>query len=397
MDTLKVDDKFIYSSYSPYKEVKRFWDSNIAKYEGFESIVIYGLGLGYHVFELLKRVDNKFNIYIFDFDEEVYGILKNEIDFRVLDNNKNIHLFIGYTQENLLEFKTKIDALSNFVLVESILKCMPVELENIQEALYNYKIGEKAIESFSSKIKECEEANSKLSCYSISDFIEQYRENSKPILLVASGPSLTLDVVEYIKKVREKIKVFCVSRSLRFLVDNGVIPDMTCLIDCQDIVQEHFEGLEKLQVPLAFLSSGNSKAVSSYLGPKYIFFNEKRASNSFVFTGKSVAIANLDIGIRCTSSFLVFVGQDLGYINNSSHSEGVKCSYDNLGKINFAIKKVKDINGEYIHTTRGYLLFKKNIEKLIEGAKNLKFYNLSNGAMIKGTKVVSFKDLDELI
>jgi len=64
----------------------------------------------------------------------------------------------------------------------------------------------------------------------IEDYFKKYKLNDKPILILPGGPS-TEKYVTSIKKYRNKIYLFSVGRSLKFLRDYNIIPDNSIIID----------------------------------------------------------------------------------------------------------------------------------------------------------------------
>ena len=87
----------------------------------------------------------------------------------------------------------------------------------------------------------------------------------------------------------------------------------------------------------------------------------------------------------------------MAYKDNKTHADGFEEMYEVEDKvtINNKTKKVIGVSGETLNTNRGYLIFKDNIEKLIEANKDIEFYNCSLGAEIKGAKSISMKQLFE--
>lgn len=53
--TLKVNNKFLYSKFYPVKDAEKFIENNKKLILNTKYIVMYGLGLGYHAKEILKK------------------------------------------------------------------------------------------------------------------------------------------------------------------------------------------------------------------------------------------------------------------------------------------------------------------------------------------------------
>ena len=90
-------------------------------------------------------------------------------------------------------------------------------------------------------------------------------------------------------------------------------------------------------------------------------------------------------------------GQDLALIDNKTHNS----SFDDLYaldkrevKSNESAPRVKSVDGNMLETKSGYLIFKRNIEEIIEKNPQVTFYNCSKGAMIQGTVAIEFNKLN---
>lgn len=174
---------------------------------------------------------------------------------------------------------------------------------------------------------------------------------------------------------------------------NGLEPDMVCITDCQEIVYEQFRGYENLSIPLCFLNTASHLAVSKYNGPKYIFYNQLKDQNTVIDTGKSVATAILSIAIKGGANPIVFVGQDLAFVDNKTHTASYTEMYsiDNTVSEDGNYKKVLGVDGTYLKTTTSLLNFKYWIEKAIALNPGIRFINASKGAQIKGAPAMSLK------
>ncbi|WP_242852359.1 hypothetical protein [Clostridium butyricum] len=71
--TLKYDGKYIHSRYNPIKEAEQFVNGN-RDLLNKNKILVYGVGLGYHINEILKR--NNLVIYVFEWNEEIIKYCK---------------------------------------------------------------------------------------------------------------------------------------------------------------------------------------------------------------------------------------------------------------------------------------------------------------------------------
>ncbi|EQB87113.1 hypothetical protein J2Z44_001617 [Clostridium punense] len=390
--TITVDGVFLHSKYNPISEANTYVKSNENIYINEEKAVVYGIGCGYHIKALLENTDLNCKILIFDFDKEVFNISKLNGFLDEIISNPRVQIFIGYNYENLHSLTKALSNCKDILIWKPSLKVLQEEYNDIKGIIKDFQISKLAISKYSSLMEENYQENMKVPCRKIDGFIQENTLEKKPIILVAAGPSLEL-VVEELKQLYGKIRIFAVGRALKFLMENGIKPDMICIIDPIDkIYFEQLKGFETLDVPLCFLSTANNLAVKNYKGPKYIFFNEEKMGTIKIDTGKSVATAVLDIAIKIGANPIIFVGQDLAYFNNKTHSGEAENHQNNI-----KYKTILGINGEMLSTTEGMLSFKRWIERKIQQNPDTTFINCSKGAKIIGAPAKDFADITHML
>lgn len=382
--SLAVNNILLHSMYHPLKEA-----SNFAKYREDEikskkNIVIYGVGLGYHVLELLKLIDEKSTVDLYDIDEEIVEIAMEHGVLKEILKDNRIRFFHGYNQEILVDLSLIIKKSDIFIVFKPAVRVLAKDYIKFKEAMDRFEIGVIGLKKFGKMAQDNFILNSKIHYNTIEKFFENFSVNGRPIVLVASGPSLSLNI-EKLKEIRGKVNIFAVGSALRALMNAGIKPDMIAIMDPQEIVYNQIKGYETLDVPLCFLSTASNLAVIKYKGPEFIFYNEDNKNSMVIQTGRSVATAVLEIAIKAGANTIIFVGQDLAYLNNKAHCDDYAHAHfdDTLNKN--TNKLVEGINGSMLSTTTGLLYFKKWIEDKILANPKVKFINSSAGARIKGT------------
>ncbi|MDD7794617.1 motility associated factor glycosyltransferase family protein [Clostridium sp. 'White wine YQ'] len=391
--TLSINNVLLHSKYNPIKEAEKFIESNIDKIRNIKNIVVYGIGLGYHLKAMLNIINEDCNIFAFDADMEV---IKKSNELKMLDelkNDKRVHLFCGFSKEFLINLSEKMNLVEDIIIYKPSVRTLSPEYENLIIILNSYEISKIGIMRYGEKLKENYNNNLLENYHNFKEFLDTKQFNDKPIVIAAGGPSLE-EVLVDLKTNRDKFYVFSLGRTIDILMKNGIKPDIMSIIDPDDIVYDQIKDYINLDIPLCFLSTACNKAVKNYMGPKYMFFNDKDDSNRdgiIVRTGKSVAVATLDIAIKSGVKKVILAGQDLAYINNKSHAGDNEEDKDN--SFVEGIKKVLGINGEMLSTTSVLLGFKRNIEVLIDENPKIQFINCSKGAKIKGTIEKEFKEI----
>lgn len=379
---LKVDNKFVYSKFYPIKDAERFIENNKELYLNKKHVVMYGLGFGYHVKELLKRIPLDSKVFLFDLDVEIHDIANK---YNLLENIKKdnrVKIILGNNKNFYMEFTNKISLVEDIIVYEPLLKALEDKYNDFKESIKSYKIAKINLEKFQPVMEENEEINIKNNYNTIGEFFKTFKLENKPIVIASAGPSLEKDL-NTMKEKREHIKIFAVGRTLDILMKNGIKPDAITILDPQEIVYNQIRGYEDLDVPLCFLSTGSRWAVQAYKGPKYMFFNKEciwNKENIIVETGKTVAIPTIDLAIKAGGDKIILCGQDMAFVDSKFHA-GDK---DNIEESN-SYQKVFGVDGNYLDTTSGMLEFKKGIERLIKMNTNIQFINSSRGAKIEGT------------
>lgn len=380
--SLAVNNILLHSMYYPLKEAYNFAEYRAYEIKNKNHIVIYGVGLGYHIIELLKLIDEKSIVDLFDIDEEIveiakeYGVLKE-----ILKDNR-IRFFHGYSEKFMSSLSECIKQSDDFIVFKPALRVLVKEYTSFKEAMDRFEIGVIELERHGKLAQENLVLNNKIQYNTIEKFYESYNIKDKAVVIVGAGPSLSLNI-EKLVKIRNKVNIFAVGSALRPLMRASIEPDMVTIIDPQEIVYNQIQGYENLDIPLCFLSTASNLTITKYNGPKFKFYNSKTENENIIIeTGKSVATAALSIAIKGGANPIIFVGQDLAYLNNKAH-----CDDYTHGDyvISSLAKKVKGVDGSMLNTTAGWLYFKKWIEDKIAQNPQIRFINSSAGARIKGT------------
>ncbi|MBZ9624573.1 DUF115 domain-containing protein [Clostridium sp. FP2] len=377
--TLLVEKNFLHSKYYPIKEGQKFIELNEKFYKNKEVVMVYGLGLGYHIKELLKKCNEKCRVYIFDADKEILDIADGLGNLEDIRKDKKVEIFDNYSQKFLQDFVRISELVDDILIYKPSVKLLSDKYMPLKNTLEDYNVAKLAVEAFSEVMSENCEHNLRLKTPTIKEFFNRIKVKGEKVIVVSAGPSLDYNI-NTLKKLNGKVKVFSVGRALGTLMENGIKPDMITIIDSQELVYNQLKGYENLDIPLCFLSTASRWAVEKYNGPKYMFYNEKNEDDIIINTGKTVAVATLDIAIKGGAKEIIFVGQDLGFLDNKSHA-GI---FNNVPE-DGVYKKVLSVNGNMIKTNDGYMYFKRQIEKEIEENPNVRFINCSKGAKIKGT------------
>lgn len=385
--TIKYDNKYIHSKYDPMREAHQLIEANI-KLVSKEIIVVYGLGLGYHVDVLLEKINSQVKVYVFEYNMSLIECCA-KINNKVFQY-KNVNI-IGSNDNEFYEKLAKYLGKAGDILIHRpSLETIKLSNESLYNLIDDYSLIKQSDEYNEQLIrlgKENYEINIKQNYKRINEFIDLHKDSAKPYIITASGPSLDGEL-ELLKANREKFNIISVGSSLRALMEKNIRPDAVVISDGKEGVRKQFTGYENENIPLCFYAKASRWAVSDYKGPKFIFNATNCESEINIATEGTVAVSAIDIAVKCKAKKIIFLGQDLAFVNDKSHTEvfektyGYRDEYANRNKI----RTVKSVDGSRINTAQGYIRFKFKIERLIRKNPYVEFINCSKGAFIEGAE-----------
>ena len=383
--TIKCNGKYMHSKYNPIKEAEQFLE-NSGELLQKNKIVVYGIGLGYHIIEILKKYSGM--IYAFEWNEDIIHYCK-KVNGQIFSNSR-VKLISSKDEKFYEELAELLNEVGDILIHKQSLYTIKDSNEQLYNLLNDFSTKRQLIEinkNTSYKYDENYEKNQKLKYGKINELIDAMHDANKPIAIIAAGPSLD-NQLKYLKKYRDKFIVFTVGSALRTVIENDIYPDAIFLIDGSSQMKNQFIGFENLNIPLCFSAYASNEAVSIYNGPKYIF-NDK--DDNEINTGGSVAIAALSMATKCKPKEIIFLGQDLALIDGKNHVVSYEKMHIDKKYDEYKLIEVDGVNGTKVKTMRAYILFRNSIERIIKANPYIKFINCSKGVLIKGTNSMDFK------
>ncbi|AZR73893.1 hypothetical protein BBF96_11135 [Anoxybacter fermentans] len=392
----------LHSIYAPLREAAKFIHSRKKEIDKAKAILVYGLGMGYHLKELEKYLTPNKKVYVLEmnpkilkYTKQVFSISeykKRGFIFLVSDNLNKVKSFISnlITEYNKDEFLLLIHQPSLKIIPEN---CLP-----IRHLLEDWEIKRETFDRYS----EVMEKNFEENILRIKDyyFIEPFKNKFKdiPIVIVSAGPSLKYNK-HHLLELKGKALIFAVGSVVKLLVKMGLIPDCMVITDPHLSVCRQIENLD-LEIPLFFFPTIQPQIVQNYKGPKVVLFQKgfeksenlaRKCSFTLIETGGSVATTALELAIYFGGNPIIFVGQDLAYTEGKSHVEG-STSYQFKPRLNS--RWVKGINGELISTGKNLSIYLKWIENKIFQNPHIQFIDATEGgAYIEGTQILSLEQV----
>jgi len=420
--TLSVnkDGKIIYmhSKYNPIRETNAIVDD----YEDVEedgNVIFYGVGLGYHIDEFLRKYPNV-NYYIYEpIPEVLYAYLSNK-SLKELPSKNLMDIMVGLDEQEISTFLSRfIDKnRSNVQIVELPIhkQIFPDEykkfLKLFKDMIKDKRSGIHADYAFQKRwiINSMKNFGDVISTPNIiMEKKDQFK--GKPAILVAAGPSLN-EEIKNLKYIKENglAYIFSVGSAINSLIYHNMYPDASTTYDPKEVNQKVFAKVKEKgikDIPMIFGSSVGYETIEDYPGKKYhmitsqdtvanYFLKMEESDNmAIVLDAPSIAVVTLQLLYNLGFGPIILVGQNLAYKGKKRHSEGVYYSSEvSEEEIKNGIW-VKDVYGKEVLTNEGYNSMRSQMELYIKEFTNLEVINTTKGgANIDGT---TFMELEEVM
>lgn len=390
---------FLYSKYDPIRDSKIFaeeeYDKNIDQY------LVYGLGFGYHITQLenlLNQNGRGYHIYIIECNSEIYKLAMENVDLDGITKNENISLVLMENNKQSYNKLNEILVLENMKISIHIpsLNIIPDEFIELKYLLEEFQMKKATIDKTSSVLSENFKVNIKNFDENVDVLFDKFK--GRPLYLVSAGPSLDKNIHE-LKNINDNGIVLSVARAVRPLLAANIIPNFIVVSDSSRyLFSRQLKGLD-IEVPIFVLSTCDKNVMLNYKGKKYIALQQgyfsaeeyaREVNSSTVTTGGSVATTGLDIAIRMGCNPIVFVGQDLAFTDNQTHSKNT-FSRGVIESKN--LRDISDIHGNTIQTSKNLYIYLRWIQNRVAEEKGITFIDATEGgARIKGTKIMNLRD-----
>lgn len=392
-----VDKKGMYyyhSNVNPMKEAAEF-----ASYYynlGCEEYVIWGLGLGYHIQELI-RLDNGIKLTIYESDLDVIYHCMNAVDMSMSLTLPNVRLVYDPDFSKIVPVLGEIT--EGFILHAPSLR--HITNERIREQMEQFFMRDSGKRNAAVLF----ESNSRDNLRNYDGYVDELKSEfqGKDVIIVAAGPSLDKNV-ELLKHKKSNTIILAVETVFRKLLSLGIDVDYMIVTDANGRIYNHIAGLEDEQVPMLYLATACKGFAKNYQGKKYLICQngyekaEKIAEKKgwqLYETGGSVSTTALDVCIRLGCARIAFIGLDLAYTDNLAHAEGT--SRREAGDTK-DMQKVPAVNGGTVPASKVFMIYNRWIrERVKKEDVHMKVYDATEGgAIIEGLEVITLKNYLEM-
>lgn len=418
-DTLVLKDNetaYFHSKYDPTIVARNFGIKIQKEANKAIAFAYMGLGLGYEVIEIFKYTNSERPLIIYENNYELIERFLNSYDLE--DIKEDGKLIITYTVDSFIGELQKYVDVNNVVglkhyynfsfkkyLSESYDQVYPM----LEKSILGMSINRNTL--ISNRIEWFINSRKNIPVLFESKLINRAGDTFKgvPAIIVAAGPSLK-ENIEFLRQAKGKFLIICVNTAYMALVKNNIEPDFVCAIDGKDFIAQPYEGM-RIEAPIIYAMQVNPKfmklcdretvllTTDGCTTVQNILLDKNDVELSHLDTGGSVANTTYSIFTLLGCDPIVFVGQDLAFSGDYTHS---KDSGQSKGKVSEldknSITSVKGNSGEMLKTSvqyKSYLQwFEAKIKLARESGSKTEYINTSiNGAHIEGTKVMALEEV----
>lgn len=388
----------------------------------YNSYIVLGIGLGYHVKELLNMYAPQ--IIVAESDINMLMLALMNMEFEELEDGRlqiiydkdytELATYItGERDEKIVIYAPELKNAMNINEQQlSILSDIKSEndISDIlkEELLKKKRIYEKIKQVFirESSVRNNEKRMNLNFKYNIANCIHYVDEiedrfKGKKVIIVAAGPSLDKNVeqLKTIDRKTDEYVILAVGTVYKKLLNMGIKPDYVIIIEANESIISQISGVEDTEVPLLILSTAYRELARKYQGKKYLIDqyeydhaedHAQKYGYKLYSTGGSVTTTATSVAITLGARTIIFIGFDLSYPDGISHADGTsdKKKLDTTGFVG-----VESIDGTIVYATNVFIIYRNWIENEIKKHPNIEFIDATEGgAKIAGTKIMSLED-----
>jgi len=423
--TIKYKGVFIHDPEQPIQEAIDVFEQQILP--AFDHVhLVFGIGLGYGIEQLLKRSEGKITVY--EPDMPFLRFILENIDLSMHFDTGRV--WMAAHQMDLLQMiSTRIygDHRLDAYVLRSYAYLMHEQIPDLMKRIL--EVGGNFVQDFNTgkhfHHKWLEQFLINCPYFAEYDNIDELVGlfPEKPAIVISRGPSLDADL-QSIKQLRDSAVLIAVGGALRHLWKADITPDFALFYDANGM-KEQLHGLpEEFLSKITFLLSPFTSPCC-YEAPaahKLVFLGQNngvfarfldRAFNQDSYRidgGGTVSLIGFQVAQAMGCNPIVLAGQDLAFPEDKVYAGGTMVKQDAQGRI--ALDKTDELytaptkmatvqgqNGETLRTFAAFLSYIRHFEELAEKNKRrdkpLQLFNTSlGGAKIDG---YTLKNMAEFI
>jgi hypothetical protein len=414
----------LHSKYDPRKEARRLVGEVDPK--GLQGFLVLGFGMGYHLEELLEPASPEAEVVVLERDPAVIRAAAELRDLRAVFADRRVTWLVGRDRKEVYQ----ILRIRQQSLMSTALRILAHTPSTALDPEY-YQEARKAIRDFvlsgeitmrtqfnlarKSVLNEMRNLPRYVGCPSVAELREIYK--GRPGVVVAAGPSLQKNI-DQLPGARGRAVIIACDVVLKPLLERGVVPHFTTIVDFQGQTKKFFETLPpEVDTRLVSVGAAFHGTVDFYPGPKcfcgdplldYFLGPVARPMGGYQ-SGGHVGHFSFQLAGMLGLDPVAFVGQDLAFPHNITHLGGTPIhedwqnernrfftlemrEFEHLVRRRTQLMTVEDQEGNEVFTERSFYHYLRDLELAIRDARHRTVDCTEGGARKEGAEPTRLAD-----
>ncbi len=415
---------WLHSRYNPDTEGVRFADG--VDLEDKFCVVVFGLGLGYHVRALHARLRGDAFIVVVEPSMATIATALTSVDLsETIQSGKLVivtRLDKNHLHERLKPHMTLMMLGAKFVTHQASHQIAPEFYKAARQAVTDFIAYARMtlLTLVGNSEVTCRNIAYNLPSYASTPPIDVLRDRFKgyPGVVVSGGPSLRKNI-DLLSEFKGK-GILCAVQSLfKPLAQRGVMPDFVTSLDFHAISKQFFHGIEDFgDVHLIAEPKVSWHVLEQYKGPVSLLYSDfaekligpELARRDGLPAGATVAHLAFYLLQYMGCDPIVFVGQDLAFSGHCFYVPGVETHNTWRSEINRfnsmetkewerivrnrpILRKIKDVEGRDVFTDDLLFTYLEQFERDFATSKAKVIDATEGGARMTGTEIMPLRDV----
>lgn len=399
------------SAYRPLQEAVKWADQYAFQNIGI-NVLMFGLGNGIFVRELLKRLGNDSRLFLVEPEEEILSAVLETEDISDILEDTRLFLYVGGDYEK--EFRGVAEVAISWDNLSTQIRCEHPGYKKLCTEEYNHfwdivkrvnevvftktntnaHFGQIAVGNVLSNISFVRESNY------ISELIGKIPEEL-PVVVVAAGPSLDKNV-EKLREMENHALIIATDTAIRILEKRGLPYDCIVTIDPQKPPEYMTDYPGCAKKPLFLYAEARKEIAQFHTGrkiwmPDSVYLDNVYRKTGFWWpehnSGGSVATSAFWLAKMLGLKNIVLIGQDLAFQGEKTHAGG---HVDHIRDEERGIQEVEGIDGGKVKSRFDWVYYLQWFEEQIQKYPELNVIDATEGgALIHGSKVMTLSEVIE--
>ena len=397
------------SAYRPLQEVVRWAEQYEFQNIGV-NVLMFGLGNGLFVRELLKRLAKGRKLFLVEPSREIFSFVLEKEDISDILEDDRFHLYVGDEYEEI--FKDEVGKVVNWDNLSTQIRCEHPGYQKLFNQEYhqfwdavdrinnvvvtrantNAYFAHRAVDNVLHNISFIKESNY------ITELAGKIPKEI-PAVIVSAGPSLDKNVEE-LKKMTGYAWIIATDTAVRVLEDRGLPYDCIVTVDPAKPAWYLKDYPGCYDKPLFLCAEAQKEITEFHTGrkvwlPGSVYLDAIYEKNGYHLpmykSGGSVATSAFSVADMVGIKNIILIGQDLAFMGKSTHAGGHE---DHIMNEEQGICMIEGVNGEQVRSRRDWVYYLKWFEEMILARPELNVIDATEGgALIHGSKIMSLSQV----